>query len=134
MDNYFSFDGKYFAVDFEKIMEFVSKPVDNEKEFGNSVSQTYGIPLPLSKEESGDDSNAFQLIKKEVTETNNNSVDMASYRYQIVTNFLTAVMTPIADGTGNVMLTNSSKDMHFGQRLAFNTLFDMEIIYEIDEE
>ena len=59
---------------------------------------------------------------------------MANFRYQLVTNFLTAIMTPIADGTGNVMLTNSSKEMHFGQRLAFNTLFDMEIIYEIDEE
>ena len=133
MDNYLNFDGKYYAVDFEKIMNFVSNSSRSESDDENTISQIYGIPVLDGENDDIDDT--IKLIRKEVTETKRSYNDtMSNYRYGLVMNFLNMLMQPISDGSGSVMLTNNSNDMHIGQRLAFNTLFEMEIIYEIELE
>lgn len=136
MENYIEFDGRYYAIDVDAFMKTVSAKDDNENDKETTVTQSYGIPMIAihgNEQQPVDDS--IKLISKEITEANRNVNEvMSGYRYTLVSNLLTILMTPISDGSGTVILTNSSGDMHFGQRLAFNTLFEMGIIYEIEFE
>ncbi len=136
MENYFSFDGKYYAINVDAFMKAVSFKEDDENDKQTTISQTYGIPLVTRQgDEKQDTADSIKLISKEITETNNNVNEiMSTYRYSLINNLLNILVTPISDGTGAVILTNSPGEMHFGQKLAFNTLFEMGIIYEIEFE
>lgn len=126
MDNYIELDGKFYAFDLDKIMEFINKSQDVTQ----TINQTYGIPLPQDGSKiSGD----FQLVNKEVSEIKTNgSETLSTIRYNLMLNFLNLVLLPITDGDG-IVLINTISSMHLGQRLAFNTLYEMGIIYEIEE-
>ena len=136
MENSFSFNGKYYAISVDAFMKAVSAKDDDENDKQTTITQSYGIPLVSVH---GDDqqvaSDSIKLISKEITEANSNVNEiMSTYRYNLINNLLNILVTPISDGTGTVILTNSPGEMHFGQKLAFNTLFEMGIIYEIDFE
>lgn len=120
MYNYFTINGKSYAIDLEKLIQFIGKDGSSM----SSISQSYGI----------DSDTSLSLINKEVTETKENVSDvMSNYRYNVVTNILNLILMPISDGNGALIITEDSLQMHLGQKIAFNTLIAMEIIYEIDE-
>lgn len=136
MENSFTFNGKYYAVSVDAFMKAVSSKEDDENDKQTTISQSYGIPLVTIQ---GDDkqpaTDSIKLISKDITETSSNVNEvMSTYRYSLINNLLNILVTPISDGTGAVILTNSPGEMHFGQKLAFNTLFEMGIIYEIEFE
>ncbi len=121
MENYLEFDGKYYAFSLEKMMEFIFKTDENEKE--SIITQNYGI---LEDDNLG-------LMSKEVSEKTYSISDTKSnYRYNIITSMINLITVPITDGSGSALLTNNSSEMYLGQRIAFNTLLENEIIYEID--
>ena len=121
MENYLEFDGKYYAFSLEKMMEFIFKTDENEKE--SIITQNYGIL----------EDNNLGLMSKEVSEKTYSISDTKSnYRYNIITSMINLITVPITDGSGTALLTNSSSEMYLGQRIAFNTLLENEIIYEID--
>lgn len=120
MYNYFTINGKSYAIDLEKLIQFIGKDGSSM----SSISQSYGI----------DSDTSLSLINKEVTETKENVSDvMSNYRYNVITNILNLILMPISDGNGALIITEDSLQMHLGQKIAFNTLIAMEIIYEIDE-
>lgn len=136
MENYIAFDGRYYAIDVDAFMKVVSTKEDSENEKDTTVTQSYGIPLVNIQ---GSDTQAvgdsIKLISKEITEANRNVNElMSGYRYNLINNLLSMLVTPISDGTGTIILTNTSSEMHFGQRLAFNTLLELGIIIEIEFE
>lgn len=121
MNNHVSINGKYYAIDLEKLIEFCG----DKQNVSNTITQTYGQ----------DDNGKMVLLEKEVGESTDSINEVFStYRYNTITNILNLIMIPISDGTGNVILTEDFTTMHFGQKLAFNTLVEMGIIYEIDME
>lgn len=121
MDNYIEINGKNYAIDLEKFMEFCNA----EHNMVNTITQSYGL---------NDDGNMV-LINKEVGESKENvNETMSSYRYNTLTNILNLLLVPISDGTGSIIVTEDTSNMHFGQKLAFNTMLEMGIIYEIDLE
>lgn len=121
MDNYIAINGKNYALDLEKFIEFCS----GEQNVVSSITQTYGL---------NEDSNMV-LVNKEVGESKESVNEvMSSYRYNTLTNVLNLLLVPISDGTGSIILTEDTNNMHFGQKLAFNTMLEMGIIYEIDLE
>jgi len=128
-NNYLSINNKLYAIDLEKVMEFITKPQDVIQ----TINQSYGVPMTQDEENIttlGD----IQLLSKEVSETKNNSSEVQStLRYNIISNILNLVLMPISDGEGVIMI-NDSSSMHLGQRLSFNTLYEMGIIYEIEQE
>jgi hypothetical protein len=136
MENTIAFEGKYYAIDVDAFMKAVSSKEDNENDKQTTVTQSYGIPIVNMH--TGDPqatTDSIKLISKEITESNSNVNEiMSTYRYNLINNLLNILMTPISDGNGTVILTNSASEMHFGQKLAFNTLFEMGIIYEIEFE
>lgn len=125
--NYLEIEDKYYAIDMDKIIEFISKDSKSTK----TISQNYGIPI-----NDGDKiGTEIKLISKELSETKELICEnMSNIRFSMLTFLLNALMVPISDGTGNVIVIESLKTLHFGQLLAFNTLLEMGIIYEIDIE
>lgn len=122
--NYIDIDGKYYGIDVEKIMEFVSEDSDSTQ----TISQNYGIPITEDAAQS-----SIKLISKEVSETKDNiSENLSNIRYTLVTTLLNLILVPISDGNGNLILTETLKNMHVGQAISFNTLIEMGIIYEIE--
>ena len=128
-NNYLSINNKLYAIDLEKVMEFITKPQDVVQ----TINQSYGVPMTQDEVNIttlGD----IQLLSKEVSETKNNTSEVQStLRYNIISNILNRVLMPISDGEGVIMI-NDSSSMHLGQRLSFNTLYEMGIIYEIEQE
>ena len=121
MDNFFETNGKYYAVDIDKVIEFIN--CDNGSVV-QGINQTYGLT----------DENDMQLLQKEVTETKDSvNSALSSYRYNIVTNMMSLVLSPIEFNEGIVGITDMS-GFSVGQKIAFNTLLGMGIIYEIDVE
>lgn len=130
MDNYLEINGKYYAVDMDKIMDFIGADTNSVVQ---AINQTYGIiDDDTEKKSTGD----IQLVQKEVTETkeNMNSV-MSGYRYNLMQNMLMLIMNPISDFNDNtVAILHDFEAYGIGQRMAFNTLLGMGIIYEIETE
>lgn len=125
--NYLEIEGKYYSIDMDKVIEFISETEASTQ----SISQNYGIPL----NENGTIGTEIKLISKEVSESKDSiSENMSNLRYSLLTYLLNTLMAPLSDGTGNVIVIESLKTLHFGQVLAFNTLFEMGIIYEIENE
>ena len=124
-DNYLEIEGKYYAIDMDKVIEFISETGGSTQ----TISQNYGIPFS----DNGPISDEIRLISKEVSETKENvSENMSNLRYSLLTYLLNILLAPLSDGTGNVIVAESMKTLHLGQVISFNTLFEMGIIYEID--
>lgn len=127
MENYLKINNKYYALDLEKIIEFISANSENEKSKENTITETYGSI--------SEDSPEFALLHKTVEDKTYGLKDvMSNYRYNVIMSLLNLILQPIGDGSGSVMLTNNTNEMFFGQILVFNTLLKNEIIYEIDFE
>ena len=123
--NYLEIEGKYYAIDMDKVIEFISENGESTQ----TISQNYGIPF----NDKGLISDEIRLISKEVSETKEAiSENMSNLRYSLLTYLLNILMAPLSDGTGNVIVAESMKSLHLGQVISFNTLFEMGIIYEID--
>lgn len=123
--NYLEIDGKYYAIDMDKVIEFIKE----DSATTQNINQNYGIPI----NDNGKIGSEIKLISKEVSESKDTvSETMSNLRYSILTYFMNVIMAPMSDGTGNVIVIENLKTMHFGQILAFNTLYEMGIIYEID--
>lgn len=123
--NYLDIEGKYYAIDMDKVIEFISENGESTQ----TISQNYGIPY----NDKGPISDEIRLISKEVSETKETvSESMSNLRYSLLTYLFNILLSPLSDGTGNVIVAESMKTLHLGQVIAFNTLFEMGIIYEID--
>lgn len=123
--NYLEIEGKYYAINIDKVIEFISEDGGSTQ----AISQSYGIPFS----DKGVISDEIRLISKEVSETKEAiSENMSNLRYSLLTYLLNILMAPLSDGTGNVIVAESMKTLHLGQVISFNTLFEMGIIYEID--
>lgn len=121
MDNYLEIGGKYYAMDIDKIIEFVTANCDSVDQ---EINQKYGLV-----------DGQFQLTTKEVKETKegDNSTAMTC-RYNIITNTLALILTPTTDVGDEIMNLGDLTSLTIGQRIAFNTLIGMGIIYEIETE
>ncbi len=123
--NYLEIEGKYYAINMDKVIEFISEDEGSVQ----TISQNYGIPLT----QNGSLNDEFKLISKEVSEQKEHvSETMSNLRYSLLTYLLNIILAPLSDGNGNVIMTESLKTLHLGQVISFNTLFEMGIIYEIE--
>ena len=123
--NYLEIDGKFYAINMDKVIEFISEAENSTQ----TISQSYGIPFT----DKGPVGEEIRLISKEVSESKEHANEnMSNLRYSILTYLLNILMAPLSDGTGNVIVNESMKTLHLGQIISFNTLFEMGIIYEIE--
>ena len=120
--NYLEIEGKYYAIDMGKVIEFSDSSTQ-------TINQSYGIPLKENGTLDGD----IRLISKDISETKESvSENMSNLRYSLLTYLLNILMSPLSDGSGNIVVAESMRTLHLGQVISFNTLFEMGIIYEIE--
>lgn len=123
-NNFIEFDGKVYAIDFDKLIEVVMKSSDGLK--NKSKTETWGY---LPEEDGVSD---FRVLEKEISESTTDSLEaLSTIRYDLIKNLLNLIVSPVVDENGNLIRLNDSDDMLFGQRLAFNTLVNEGIIIEI---
>ena len=126
MDNSFTIGGVYYALDLEKVMEFISNSPKNENEKETTIEQLY-----VADEET----NELMIGSKNTSEVKKNySETMSQYRYNLVNNLMNLIMIPTTAEDGTLLITEDINKLFMGQRIAFNTLYEMGIIYEVEEE
>jgi hypothetical protein len=128
--NMIEFDGKYYALDINRLITavFENKEVDKTKD--RSKVETWGLASTGEGNEP-----EFRVIQKEVSESNSDSNEnYASYRYDLVKNLLNLILSPLADENGGIMRINTLDEMYFGQMIAFNTLVNEGILIEVNED
>ena len=130
MSSYIEYDGSYYAIDMNAIMEFVSGSTNDPANGGSTVTQTYGIPN-FSDDEGEIKPGKFQLLSKDITESKSGINDnLANIRYDMIKNLLSILLINQANEAAS---TSSPSNFDFGQLLAFNTLLAEKIIYEIND-
>lgn len=123
--NYLEIEGKYYAIDMGKVIEFISESESSTQ----TINQSYGIPLT----DDGTVGGEIRLLSKEIAETKESvGENMSNLRYSMLTYLLNILLSPLSDGSGNVVVAESMRSLHLGQVISFNTLFEMGIIYEIE--
>ena len=125
--NYLSISGKYYGIDLNKAMEFV----------GDSTTTVQNIHQIYQYSNEEDVMNGeMRLSSKEISESKENVNEVImSNRYNLITTVLNLILIPISDSsTGEIIVTDKLTSMNIGQKLAFNTLIDMGVIYEIEFE
>lgn len=125
--NYLSISGKYYGLDLNKVMEFV----------GDSTTTVQNIHQVYQYSDEEDVMNGeMRLSSKEISESKENVNEVImSNRYNLITTVLNLILIPISDSsTGEIIVTDKLTSMNIGQKLAFNTLIDMGILYEIEFE
>lgn len=113
-------DGKFYKIDIDKLMSWVSETPSSEKNTNTITTLTY----PISDE---NDSDEFQ---KEISENKSTLNDtMNNIRYDFMRNLLTVLLTTYTDELNNPS-TFLLKDLTFGQKIAFNSFIAKDIITE----
>ena len=104
-------DGVIYKIDIDVLMAWVAETPSCEKNINTITTLNY----PLTDED---------IIEKEVSESKATLNDtMNNIRYDLIRNLINTLFT-----TYNDIVTYSLKDLTFGQKIAFNTLFAKNII------
>ena len=115
-----SINGKYYKIDMDSVMAWVTETPSTERSIGTITTLTY---------QSVDDNG--ELVEKEVSESKNSLNEaLNNVRYDFVRILINTIFTVYSNSI-NEMVTVSFDDLSFGQKIAFNTLLDKGIIKEV---
>lgn len=113
-------DGKYYKIDLDALMAWVVETPSSEKNINTITTLSY--PVVNENEE---------IVEKEISETKSTLNDtLNNVRYDIIRMMINEVFTTFTNNM-NEMTTYSTKDLSFGQKIAFNTLLAKKIIIEV---
>ena len=111
-------DGVIYKIDIDALMAWVSETPSSEKNISTITTLNY----PLSDED---------IIEKEVSESKATLNDtMNNIRYDLIRNLINTLFTTYTNNINDIV-TYCLKDLTFGQKIAFNTLFAKNIIKEV---
>jgi len=115
-------DGKYYIIDMDKLMQWISETPSSEKQINTITTMSY----PITNDDEED------IVEKEVSETKSTlNETMNNVRYDFVRNMISTIFTTLTNDMSQI-LTNGLKDLSFGQKIAFNTLLYKKIIIEVN--
>jgi len=111
-------NGVIYKIDIDVLMAWISETPSSEKNISTITTLNY----PLTDED---------IIEKEVSETKATLNDtMNNIRYDLIRNLMNTLFTTDTNNINDIV-TYSLKDLTFGQKIAFNTLFAKNIIKEV---
>lgn len=114
-------DGKYYIIDLDKLMSWVSETPSSEKNISTITTMTY--PATNDGEQ--------ETIEKEVSESKSTLNEiMNNVRYDLIRSLINVILTIFVNDTNQVLILTKD-DLTFGQKLAFNTLLHKKIITEV---
>lgn len=114
-------DGKYYIIDMDRMMSWICETPSPEKNIITITTMNY----PITNDDEED------IVEKEVTENKQTlNETMNNIRYDFVRIMINTLMNTFMNNM-NQIITMRTQDLSFGQKLAFNTLLDKNIIKEI---
>lgn len=138
MGEYFEFNGHYYAIDMDKFMEFISEIKSNEKDNSTTITQVFADNDYIADDDDNvvvrkpEAISSFKAISKEITENKNNMNPIFSnIRYDFIKILLSTLVSPFYNQDGSFVIAENEDDLFLGQKLAFNTLLNKGIIFEI---
>lgn len=116
-------DGKYYIIDLDRLMAWVVETPSSEKNINTITTMSY--PITNDDEE--------EIVEKEVSETKSTlNETMNNVRYDFVRNLFNVLFSTFTTDIGQVV-SMSTKDLSFAQKITFNTLIYKKIIIEINK-
>ena len=105
-------DGIIYKLDIDALMAWVSETPSSEKNISTITTLNY----PLTDE-------GEEIVEKEVSESKATLNDtMNNIRYDLIRNLINTLFTTYTNNINDIV-TYCLKDLTFGQKIAFNTLF-----------
>lgn len=115
-------EGKYYVIDMDKMMAWVVETPASEKNINTITTMSYPITNDDDEEE---------VVEKEVSENKSTlNETMNNVRYDFIRILLNTIFTTFTNNM-NQIITLTPEDLSFGQKLAFNTLINKNIIKEV---
>lgn len=136
MNEYFEFNGRYYAIDMDKFIEFVSESKNNEKDNSTVITQVFADNDYEDEEIQPKEQSltSFKAVSKEITENKSNTNPVFNnIRYDFAKILLSTLVSPFYNQDGSFVIASTEEDLFLGQKIAFNTLLNRGIIFEINE-
>lgn len=136
MNEYFEFNGRYYAIDMDKFIEFVAESKNNEKDNSTVITQVFADNEYEDEEIQPKEQSltAFKAVSKEITENKSNTNPVFNnIRYDFAKILLSTLVSPFYNQDGSFVIASTEEDLFLGQKIAFNTLLNKGIIFEINE-
>ena len=112
-------DGKYYIIDMDAVLKWVSETPNSEKNINTITTMTYPV---IEGEE---------MVEKEISENKSSLNEIFNnVRYDFIRILINTLFTTFTTDL-NQILTFSFKDLSFAQKIAFNTLLAKKIIIEV---
>ena len=112
-------DGKYYKIDMDAAMKWVTENPSSERNINVTTTLTYPV---IEGEE---------VVEKEISENKSTLNDvMCNVRYDLIRTMLNTLLTTFTNDL-NHAITMTFSDLSFSQKLAFNTLLTKGIIQEL---
>lgn len=116
-------DGKCYIIDLDRLMAWVVETPSGEKNINTITTMSY----PITNDDEED------IVEKEVSETKSTlNETMNNVRYDFVRNLFNVLFATFTTDMGQVV-SMSTKDFSFAQKITFNTLLYKKIIIEISK-
>lgn len=116
-----SIDGKFYKIDMDAVMKWVSESPTSERNINTTTTITY----PMIE---GED-----VVEKEISENKSSINDvMSNVRYDFIRILINTLFTTFTNEI-NQVISFSLKDLSFAQKIAFNTLIAKNIIIEVTD-
>lgn len=128
----FHISGRYYAIDMEAYMAFISKSPSQEKSVSTNINQYYDKGFVDEDKDviSKKKGEPLEVQTKEINETKTNiNETFVNIRYDFIRQLLTTIISPVYDANGEL-----KEDFTYGQALALSTLLREGIIVEVNED
>lgn len=124
-----TFNNIPYAINLEKLMEWVNSPVDGDSnQLQSTVTEVWAKPDGEHVNDDGEINDELDLITKEMTDVKSDN-SMMTAKFELIKDILNVILEINYNPDGSLKLTDS---FTLSEVLCLNTLIKEGIIYEID--
>ena len=124
-----TFNNTSYAINLEKLMEWVNSPVDGDNnQLQSTVTEVWAKPDGDYVTNNGEINDELDLITKEMTDVKSDN-SMLTAKFELIKDILNVILEINYNPDGSLKLTDS---LTLSEVLCLNTLIKEGIIYEID--
>lgn len=124
-----TFNNTSYAINLEKLMEWVNSPVDGDNnQLQSTVTEVWAKPDGDYVTNNGEINDELDLITKEMTDVKSDN-SMLTTKFELIKDILNVILEINYNPDGSLKLTDG---LTLSEVLCLNTLIKEGIIYEID--
>ena len=124
-----TFNNISYAINLEKLMEWVNSPVDGDSnQLQSTVTEVWAKPEGEYVNDVGEINDELDLITKEMTDVKSDN-SMLTTKFELIKDILNVILEINYNPDGSLKLTDG---LTLSEVLCLNTLIKEGIIYEID--